>query len=224
MTGTTETTRAVLFDLDGTLMDTLGDIAAAMNAVLSANGFPRHPVNAYRHFVGDGMETLVRRTVPEPLSVDDAVVSRCLAAMKDEYRARMYDTTSPYPGIPELLGELAARGLALAVFSNKPDNFTREMTARYFGGTPFVRVLGLSDGIPRKPDPSGALLIAREAGISPASFLYLGDTATDMMTARGAGMVPVGAAWGFRGERELLEHGARHIVHIPWEVLRLIAP
>jgi phosphoglycolate phosphatase len=213
--------RAALFDLDGTLLDTLEDIASSMNVVLSSRGFPVHAVDLYRHFVGDGMETLVRRTLP-PASSDDAeLLAACLRDMRREYSRRCYDTSRPYPGIPEMLHGLSRSGIKLAVFSNKPDDFTKEMTAFFFPDIRFVMVLGLSPDVPRKPDPTGAFIIAREARVAPGEFLYLGDTATDMKTAAGAGMFAAGAAWGFRGEKELRENGARAIVNAPGEVVSL---
>ena len=213
--------RAALFDLDGTLLDTLEDIASSMNAVLEAHGLPAHAVNSYRLFVGDGMEILVRRALPPGLSENADLVAACLRDMRDEYSRRCYDTSRPYPGIPEMLGGITRLGLKLAVFSNKSHDFTTGMTLRFFPGIPFSTVLGLTPDVPRKPDPAGALLIAREAGIAPADFLYLGDTSTDMVTATSAGMFAVGAAWGFRGEKELRESGASVIVNKPGEVLAL---
>lgn len=211
--------RAAIFDLDGTLVDTLNDIAVSMNAVLASRGLPVHDAAAYRLFVGDGMETLARRVLPAGLAGDPALVAACLADMRREYRRRCYDTSRPYPGIPEMLAALAAKGTRLAVLSNKPQDFTAEMVARYFSDVPFFSVRGLREDTPRKPDPAGALLIAREAVLPPEDFFYLGDTATDMETALAAGMFPAGAAWGFRGERELIENGAAAVLHHPGEVV-----
>ena len=215
----TATFKAVLYDLDGTLLNTLGDIASAMNNVLTAKGFPAHPVDAYRFFVGDGMEMLVRRTLPVDLTGDAAMVQECLMEMKDEYSRLCYDTSRPYPGITELLRTLQKLDVSQSVFSNKPHDFTQEMVERYFPDISFHAVSGLRDGLPKKPDPAGALLIAESSGIPPADFFYLGDTATDMKTAISAGMFPAGAAWGFRGERELRENEARIILYSPEEVL-----
>ena len=213
--------RAAIFDLDGTLVDTLHDIAASMNAVLASRGLPVHDTAAYRLFVGDGMETLVRRVLPDELAGDPALVAGCLADMRREYRRRCYNTSRPYRGIPEMLAALAAKGARLAVLSNKPQDFTAEMVERYFRDVPFLTIRGLRDGTPKKPNPAGALLIAREAGLPPDAFFYLGDTATDMATALDAGMYPAGAAWGFRGERELIESGAAAVLHHPGEVVPL---
>ncbi|HAH06996.1 MAG TPA: HAD family hydrolase [Elusimicrobia bacterium] len=206
--------RAVLFDLDGTLLDTLDDIADSMNAALAVLGQPVHPVEAYRFFVGDGVETLARRTVASGPS-DEAA-----EAFRAEYARRWDKKTRPYDGIPELLDALAGRGVGMAVLSNKPDDFTRMAVERYFPGAAFSAVRGMRPGGPKKPDPAAALDIAGGAGLEPAEFVYLGDTDTDMRTARAAGMHPVGALWGFRPAKELLDNGAQELLSAPRELLR----
>lgn len=210
--------RAVLFDLDGTLLDTLADIADSMNAALAALGQPAHPVEAYRFFVGDGVEALVRRSAPAH-SQDEAFVRRAVGLLRDEYGRRWDRKTRPYPGVPELLAALAGRGVPMAVLSNKPDDFTRMAVERFLPGTPFSAVRGMRPGGPKKPDPSAALDIARGIAVPPAEFVYVGDTDTDMRTARAAGMRPVGALWGFRPEEELRAHGAHGFVSEPRELL-----
>ncbi len=211
---------AVVFDLDGTLVDSLRDIARAANAVLGRFGFPPHPEGAYRRFVGDGMEMLVRRIVPPGRAEDD--VARVLAALRDEYRRRSLETTRPYPGVPELLDGLAARGVPFAVVTNKPHEPAVEMVRALLGPWPFRAVIGAGPDTPRKPDPTGALRAARILGVRPEECLYLGDTATDMETARAAGMVPVGALWGFRDEAELRAAGAVHLLRRPEDLLALL--
>lgn len=212
---------AVIFDLDGTLLDTLEDLADSMNSVLGRHGFPVHDVQAYKYFVGEGMELLVRRALPQD-RCDQAMVARCHAEMREEYGRRWADKTRPYEGIPELLDGVRARGVSMAVLSNKPDDFTRLTVSRLLPGWRFERVLGLRPSSPRKPDPWGALLITREIGIPPEEFLYLGDTGTDMETARAAGMLPVGALWGFRTAGELLSNGAAKLISHPLELLELL--
>jgi phosphoglycolate phosphatase len=209
---------AVLFDLDGTLLDSLEDLADSMNEVLRRAGFPVHPTAAYRYFVGDGMEMLVRRALPADRS-DEATVQACLAAMREEYGRRYAVKSRPYPGVPELLDALAARGVRTAVFTNKPQEAAVQMVAELLGRWRFEQVLGPGPGVPRKPDPSGALEVARRMGFDPGRFLYLGDTATDMLTARGAGMRPVGALWGFRTREELEAAGAEVLLEAPPELL-----
>ncbi|MBI5014256.1 MAG: HAD family hydrolase [Deltaproteobacteria bacterium] len=209
---------AVLFDLDGTLLDSLEDLADSMNEVLRSAGFPGHSTAAYRYFVGDGMEVLVRRAVPADRA-DEAMVGACLAAMREEYGRRYAVKTRPYPGVPELLDGLEARGVRTAVFTNKPHDAAVQMVGKLLGRWRFEQVLGQRPGFPRKPDPSGALEVTRRMGLDARRFLYLGDTATDMLTARAAGMRPVGALWGFRTREELEAAGAEVLIETPPELL-----
>lgn len=211
--------RAIIFDLDGTLLDSLADLADSMNCVLEAAGLPTHNVEAYKRFVGDGMENLVRRALPHDRQ-DEA--DRALAAMRAEYGRRWRDKTRPYPGIPELLDALQERSLRLAILSNKPDDFTRLIVARLLPHWRIDAVMGLRPGWPRKPDPAGALAIARDLGLPPAAFLYVGDTDTDMRTAKAAGMFAVGVLWGFRTKEELCAHGAAALIEHPLELLELL--
>ena len=213
--------RAIIFDLDGTLLDTLEDLADAMNAVLDRESFPRHPVDAYRYFVGDGVEMLVRRALGQE-DAEAALVGRCMEAMEEEYARRWDARTRPYPGIPELLNALEERAFPKAIFSNKPDPFTQLTVERLLAGWRFAPVRGARPDFPRKPDPAGALAIATHWRIDPAEILYLGDTNTDMQTARTANMFAVGATWGFRPRAELEASGARHIVDHPLELLELL--
>ncbi|WP_025323510.1 HAD family hydrolase [Deferrisoma camini] len=215
-------TRAVVFDLDGTLVDSLADIARAGNAVLRRRGLPEHPEDAYRRFVGDGMEMLVRRIVPAGSSEDE--VGRVLADLRAEYARRSLETTRPYPGVPELLDRLVARGIPFSVVTNKPHEPAVEMVGALLGRWRFSAVIGAMPDLPRKPHPAGALRAAAVMGVEPEACLYVGDTATDVATARAAGMVPVGVLWGFRGEAELREAGARHLLRRPEELLALLAP
>ncbi|MFH1570175.1 MAG: HAD family hydrolase [Gemmatimonadota bacterium] len=212
---------AVVFDLDGTLLNTLDDLADSMNAVLAASGHPVHPVEAYRFFVGDGMASLVRRALPKGRR-DAAAVAAAGERMRSEYDRRWADKTRPYPGVPELLDGLAARGLRLAVLSNKPDDFTRATVARLLDRWRFDAVQGLRSDLPRKPDPTAARAMAAALGLPTGRCLYVGDSSTDMVTARGAGMFAVGAAWGFRDREELVAAGAQAIAASPAQVLELL--
>lgn len=209
--------KAVMFDLDGTLLDTIQDLAESMNAVLQKLGFPQHSVDKYRYFVGDGMEKLAQRALPVE---SEEVVSTCVDAMREEYGRRWDLKTRPYPGIEKMLDELKRRGLVLTVFSNKPDDFTKMVVSHYFGDDRFAVVMGAKLFSP-KPDPAGALHISEQLGIDPGQFVYVGDTNTDMRTAVGAGMYPVGVAWGFRTEQELVESGAEVVVRTPGELFNL---
>lgn len=213
--------KGVLFDLDGTLLDTLGDLANSMNGVLERRGFPQHERDLYKHFVGDGMEVLVRRALPESHQGEQHVQA-CLAAMREEYSVRWRETTRPYAGIAELLDALGGRRLSMAILSNKPDDFTREMVGALLAPWRFDAVVGARPGVPKKPDPTMALAIARDLAIPPARILYLGDSGTDMRTAVSAGMFPVGALWGFRGAAELEANGARVLISRPIELLEFL--
>jgi phosphoglycolate phosphatase len=211
--------QAVLFDADGTLLDTLQDLADSMNATLSQFAFPVHATAKYKYFVGDGIENLVRRALPESSAHDPATVSQCVETMRDIYGRNWNKKSRPYPGIPELLDGLANRGIIMTVLSNKPDDFTGKVIRELLPSWHFEIVMGERPPIPRKPDPSSAIEIARRLAIPPENFLYLGDTATDMKTANGAGMYAVGALWGFRTSEELLANGARKLIHTPIELL-----
>lgn len=207
--------KAILFDLDGTLTNTLEDIAAAMNRALRLHGLPEWPVEAYRYLVGDGAKVLSERCVRERQELAPAVRQTYQAY----YATHNLVVTQPYDGVPEMLCALAEKGIALAVFSNKPDADTKKVVRHFFPEVPFRVVRGQVEGVPVKPDPAGALAVAREMGVAPADFLYLGDTAVDMRCALAAGMHPVGALWGFRTAQELQENGAEALMQHPGEML-----
>lgn len=213
--------KAVVFDLDGTLLDTLDDLADSMNDVLARLDFPVHLRDQYRYFVGDGMENLARRVLPE-VDRTDEMVRRVSDEMRVEYQGRWADRTKPYDGIVELLELLSRRGYILNILSNKPDEFTCLMADHFFSGFPWAQVRGARIGVPRKPDPAGAFAIARELDLDPCQFLYLGDTNTDMITASSAGMYPIGVLWGFRTRSELEEFGAKTLLAHPLEFLTAI--
>lgn len=210
--------QAVIFDLDGTLLDTLDDIADSMNTVLERRGFPGHETRAYRYLTGDGVWALAERSLPEPARAE-ATIAACIQELRAEYASRWGRKTRPYPGVPELLAALVQRRIRMSVLSNKLDEFTKRAAKDFLGEFDFDFVIGAQPGLPPKPDPSAALFIARSLEIEPSRFLYLGDTDVDMMTAGEAGMFPVGALWGFREEKELLEGGAEATIRIPSELL-----
>jgi len=212
---------AVLFDLDGTLIDTVDDIGDAANRVLSNRGFPMHPISTYYQFIGEGVKVLFTRSLPQEKRNED-LINTCLKEFVEDYR-RNYDVKSqPYDGISEMLNALNVRGLKLAILSNKPDPLTKDCVTSLLSNWDFDVVFGQRDSVPRKPNPQAALEIAEKLSISPSDFLYLGDTAIDMKTAVSAGMFPVGAAWGFRPLKELKENGARVIIGKPIQLLDLI--
>jgi phosphoglycolate phosphatase len=210
--------KAAIFDLDGTLLDTIEDIAGAMNRVLAARALGTYDVEKYKLLVGDGIEEMVRRALAPrrlaPAGIDDVV-----REYRREYEASWRAHSRPYPGIPELLGELRRRGVKTAVLSNKSHPFTVAMTAELLAGFRFDVVRGALAGVPLKPDPAPALSLAAEMGVAAPEILFLGDTKVDMMTAVSAGMFPAGALWGFRSETELRSGGAAVLVASPLDLL-----
>lgn len=211
----------IIFDLDGTLLDTLEDLADSVNAVLAGEGFTLHPVEAYRYFVGDGASVLIGRVLPETHR-DGETHARCLARFREEYAMRWNLKTRPYEGIAEMLSQIHTLGIRMAVLSNKPHDATVQCVTALLRGAEFDIVQGQREGVARKPDPAGALAIAHALQIEPAQFWYLGDTGTDMQTAVSAGMFPMGAAWGFRTKEELKRSGARVILESPRQLLGLL--
>lgn len=211
------TIRAVIFDLDGTLLDSLADIGGAMNDALQSRGWPTHPLGAYLRFVGEGVEMLARRAAPKGTDVGPLV---------DEYRARygerMERETKPYIGVAELLDALKERGVPMAVLSNKRDDFTVELVKRQLGRWPFVAVRGERKDVLRKPDPAAALELGKALGFPPEEIAFVGDTAIDVKTAVAAGMLPVAVLWGFRTREELVKAGAKHVLSTPGELLTLL--
>ncbi|OPZ59296.1 MAG: Phosphoglycolate phosphatase [Deltaproteobacteria bacterium ADurb.Bin510] len=212
---------AIIFDLDGTLLDTLTDIAAAMNRVLAARGLPAHPARDYRFFVGNGMAELARRALPEDCR-DAVTIDSALNAMRGEYARCWAESSKPYPGVRALLEDLTARGLKLGVLSSKPDEFARLMVERLLPGINFDAVVGATCPALIKPDPTNALAMAAGFGVSPAAMLFVGDSAVDIETARRAGMHPVGVTWGFRPRAELIAAGALSLIDRPAELLELL--
>ena len=210
--------KADLFDLDGTLLDTLEDLADSTNAALSEMGFATHPVAAYRYFVGDGARVLAERALPEDKR-DDATIEACRDKMRAEYSKRWDKKTKAYPGIKQMLRELSRRGIKMAVLSNKPHDFTELTVKKFLGDFHFDCVLGVQADVPKKPDVAGALRIACALGVRPEEIVYVGDTNTDMQTANAAGMYAVGAMWGFRTPAELTQSGAKTLIEKPLDVL-----
>jgi len=207
-----------IFDLDGTLLDSLSDIAGAANSVLSQHGFPTHPLIDYRQIVGDGVQQLLRRALP-PERDDAETLAACMKTMQVEYPRHLNRTARPYPGIPELTAELQKLGLRLAVLSNKPDQFTTRCVTDFFPPDLFNPIRGLRPDCPRKPDPTGALQIISQWAAVPSRVFYLGDSGTDMQTAVNAGLFPVGVLWGYRDAAELLKAGAKRLLRTPRELL-----
>lgn len=212
------TIQGVVFDLDGTLLDTLADIGGSVNEALAAMGFPTHELDAYRYFIGDGRDTLIQRALPEP-ERNPARIAEGARAYEAVYARRWNQDTQLYPGIAEMLDALVARGMPLAVLSNKPHPFTVQCVEHFLARWSFHAVLGQRPQVPKKPDPAGAFEAAEMLWTSPASIAYLGDTSVDMRTARAAGMHPLGVLWGFRTADELTEAGAETLLAHPTDFL-----
>jgi phosphoglycolate phosphatase len=213
--------RAVIFDLDGTLADTLADIADTMNRTLAACGYPLHTHDVYRFFVGKGIWNLVSKSLPANARTEQ-IIQDCHNRMIADYEQHYINKTRLYGGIPELLSELSRRGVKLAVLSNKADAITQKICDTLLQSWRFEVVLGFNTRFPRKPDPQAALFIAEKMGVAPANVCYLGDSDVDMQTANAAGFFAVGVSWGFRPKEELISSGAHQIIDFPTELLQII--
>ncbi len=213
--------KLAIFDLDGTLLDTIGDLAVACNAMLALRGLPQHSCEEYRGFVGSGIMRLVERALPEPLRTPFTIE----AARRDfvSYYIEHIDCyTKPYEGVTSLLEELSRRGVMLAVASNKFQAGTEKLVGRYFPTVRFAAVLGQRPDVPLKPDPAVVHEILATTDVAPGETLYIGDSGIDMLTAAAAGVRSVGVTWGFRRREELAEAGACHIVDRAGEILGLL--
>jgi phosphoglycolate phosphatase len=226
-----KTNKTAIFDLDGTLLDSLKGIGDAANLLLEENGYPVHPMDSYRYFVGDGVKELVRRALPSDWSGQfhageekkkEAVLMRLILRYREIYDQLWPTDTRPYSGIPELLDELSGHGVMMAVLSNKADNCTRRMVKELLGQWSFRPVFGQRVHVPKKPDPAAALEAAEILDTPPDRVVFIGDTAVDMQTAVNAGMYPVGVLWGFRDAEELNANGAKTLVRHPMELANLI--
>ncbi len=209
----------VIFDMDGTLLDTLEDLTDATNAGLAAKGYPARSLEEVRSFVGNGVGVLMRKAVPKSASEEDAAA--CLDAFKAYYAEHWQDKTKPYDGILSLLSALKQRGVRAAVISNKYDRAVTALCEDYFPGC-FDAARGEREGVPRKPAPDGIFSILEELGAQKEATIYVGDSEVDMDTAKNAGLVSVGVTWGFRDRKLLKERGADHIIDRPEQILDLI--
>jgi phosphoglycolate phosphatase len=210
---------AVIFDLDGTLADTLRDLADATNYALEKLQLPTHPLDAYRYFVGSGRMELCRKALPADRQ---DLLEDCRRLFSEYYTQHCFDYTKLYPGIADMLHRLKQSGLKIAVLSNKPHEFVSQTLELLLPDFQFDLLSGDRPEIPRKPDPTGAIMIAKEFGLQPGKIAYVGDTSIDMDTANRAGMFAIGVSWGFRDRQELIEHHASVIVDTMEELYRAI--
>ena len=211
----------IVFDLDGTLINSLEDLADSANHILTQHGFPTHPIDAYRYFVGDGVRKLIERILPlEERNV--AQIEQCRQEFVEYYKIHMEDKTAVYEGITELLKALKVRGLKIAVATNKVHIAVKPLMEKYFPEIQFDSMIGQREGIPVKPNPQIMFDILKETGCEPSETLHVGDTATDMQLAHNAGITPIGVLWGYRPLEELQEAGARYIIEHPLELLEIV--
>ena len=215
--------KLAIFDLDGTLLDTLGDIAGACNHALTECGCPTHEVEAYKRFVGSGIMNLFRRSLPEEQRTEEMVM-KMRDAFVQYYDAHKDDKTRPYPGISDLLDSLTAKGIKLAVASNKYQEATEELVAQYFRDYSFTSVLGQREGRPIKPD-AGIIFEAMASceGVRPNEVIYCGDSDVDMQTGINAGVRTIGVTWGFRSREELAAYSPCLLADNPEEIHNFIA-
>lgn len=217
----TDLKQAVIFDLDGTLLDTLGDLRGAVNASLAMRSLPPRSLEEVRAFVGNGVRNLMKRALPQ--GTPDEEIDHALADFKAYYAQHLCDETRPYDGIPELLSQLRQRGIKTAVLSNKLDSASKQLIEHYFPGQIDV-VFGERAGVPRKPDPASCNEVVDLFGVPKEQILYVGDSDVDMQTAKNAGLTAVGVTWGFRERRVLLDSGADVLIDRPAQLLDLLAP
>ncbi len=213
--------KGAIFDLDGTLADTLEDIAGSMNRVLQAHGFPVRPVNDYKLLVGRGLDNLVAQSLPVDARLPETI-KQCHQEMIADYTKNCLVKTHLYQGIRDMLDELVKRDVPVAVFSNKAEPLTRRIVDVLLGDIPFVKVTGARPDMPKKPDPAGALVIAGLMKLPVDELVYMGDSDVDMMTANRAGMYAVGVLWGFRSKEELQTNGARVVLNHPRELTGML--
>lgn len=213
--------KLAIFDLDGTLLNTIEDLGYAANHALQAHGYPTHSIASYPFFVGNGVRRLIERVLPEDARTE-ATIDRLLSTFKEYYNDHNTDYTKPYEGIPELLSLLSSRGVAIAVASNKYQAATEKLISHFFPTLSFIAVEGQKEGVPVKPDPSIVFEILAKAKTPKADTIYIGDSGVDMETARRACVDSVGVTWGFRPEKELVENHADTIVNSPGDIEKLV--
>lgn len=214
--------KTCIFDLDGTLVDSLQDLAETTNEVLQNFGFPIHPIEKYQTLVGNGITNLLKRALPEEERDNTALLEKVLNDFNILYKEYYLINTRPYEGIINLIHTLSDRGVKLAVLSNKPTEYVIKIIEYYFKPKTFKVIYGKEPDYPAKPNPELALKIANELGVSAASIYYIGDSDVDMQLALNAKMIPVGVTWGFRSRQELIDNGAKYICDYPEEILNIV--
>ena len=214
--------KLVLFDLDGTLINSIDDLADSTNYALQQCGLPLHTVDEYKYFVGNSVDPLIRRALPEEEKENQELFDRVKKIYLSYYAAHSKDKTRPYPGISDLLSRCNKAGVLVAVVSNKPDDITADVVRYYFPQIHFAATMGPTEGIPKKPDPAGVREVLRITGIALEDALYVGDTWVDMQTAQNSGVQSCGVLWGFRTRQELVENHADFIAANAAELAEII--
>lgn len=209
--------KAVIFDLDGTLLNTLDDLADSTNYALSKFGYPTRTIDEVRQFVGNGVAKLIERAIPE--GKNNPNFEKCLAIFKENYAQNMYNKTAPYNGIIEMLSNLKSKGIIIAVVSNKFDLAVKELCKKYFEGfIDFAAGENEAQGIKKKPAPDTVISVLNEFNFAPEDAVYVGDSDVDIMTAKNSKMSCISVTWGFRDEKFLLENGATILINAPSEI------
>lgn len=213
--------KAVVFDLDGTLLNTIDDLTFSVNELLQQYSLPIHTADNYKKFVGNGIDTLIKRAFPSSF-IKSTNVDKLTSELKEIYLSHLTDRTKPYEGIETVLDTLTKQNILINVFSNKPDRETNLLIKHYFSNYNFKFVIGASERFPKKPAPDALFFISNELKIACEDFVYIGDSDVDMITANNANMIAVGALWGFRDKKELINNGAKFLISKPLELLDII--
>lgn len=212
--------KGIIFDLDGTLLDTLTDLSNSVNQVLKANDFPTHSKDDYRQLIGKGFKDLITRSMPD--NINEECVEKGLTQFLEIYDQDYMKETKPYDGIMELLINLQNLGIKLAVNSNKRNDYTNELIKNNFSNIHFIECFGERKEVPKKPDPTSAFELRNLMDLKSEEILYIGDSKTDIQTAKNANMDSIGVLWGFRGLKELQANGATYIAKTPADILMIV--
>ncbi|MBQ2676175.1 MAG: HAD family hydrolase [Clostridia bacterium] len=213
--------KAVLFDLDGTTVNTIEDLCDAVKHSMNENGYPTYTVDEYKMMVGNGMRKLLERALPKSVCNDAKVVDELFLGFAKYYTANCCNKSAPYDGIVELISRLKQAGIKIATVTNKGESSAQRVVSKLFSDS-FDFVIGQSDKYPTKPDPTTAFIAMDKLGVKPQECVFVGDSGVDMITAKNCGAYPVGVSWGFRTEQELWDNGAKHVISHPLQLLEII--
>lgn len=214
--------KIIIFDLDGTLLDTIADLATATNQALSLFGYPIHETDAYRFFVGNGINKLFERALPEGARSEENI-QKIRSEFIPFYNLHNADLSRPYPGIPALLNTLQEKGMKIAVASNKYQEATRKLVHQFFPDINFIEVLGQREGVPSKPHPQVVFEIMEKAGVNASETVYVGDSCVDMQIGKNAGVTTIGVSWGFRPRTELESYQPDFIADRAADILQFLS-